>query len=162
MSNGDARSPLVRADENAEQQQFKVEHPLNERSEIWIRPISRIAGLERTGVNWTRVPAGKEAFVHHAHHREEEWVYVLAGRGIAEIGDDEHEIGPGDFLGYRAPGVSHHLRNPFDEDLICLMGGEACPVEIADFPRHGKRLVRDESSFYLVDVADLKPFARED
>ena len=32
------------------------------------------------------------------HYREEEWIYVLAGRGIAEIGDEEITVGAGDFL----------------------------------------------------------------
>jgi len=30
----------------------------------------------------------------------------------------------GDFMGFPAPSVGHHLRNPFDADLIYLMGGD--------------------------------------
>jgi uncharacterized cupin superfamily protein len=29
------------------------------------------------------VPPGKESFVYYSHQREEEWIYVLSGRGIA-------------------------------------------------------------------------------
>ena len=68
--------------------------------------------LVRTGVNIGRVPPGKESFVYHAHHREEEWIYVLAGKGIAEIDDQEFEVEPGDFMAFPAPSVAHHMRNP--------------------------------------------------
>jgi len=47
----------------------------------------------------------------------------LSGRGIAEIGDEEVEVGPGDFMGFATPSSAHHLRNRFDVDLVYLMGG---------------------------------------
>ena len=43
---------------------------------------------------------------------------------VAEIDGGEHEVGPGDFMGFPTPSLGHHLRNPFDEDLVYLMGGE--------------------------------------
>lgn len=146
---------LVRAAELAEQPEVVFHHPLNPRSAIAFRHVggqtlSELCGLSRTGVHLCRIPAGKEAFAYHRHHREEEWVYILSGRGIAEIGDEEHPVGPGDFLGYPAGTVAHHLRNPYPEDLVCLMGGERCSVEVADFPRHGKRLIRDGSGNYII------------
>ena len=103
---------------------------------------SRRAGLARIAVNLHRIPAGKESWVYHRHHRQEEWLYVLEGRGIAEVGDAEHEIGPGDFLGFPPGGPAHHLRNPFAEELVCLVGGDAHEgVEVVDDPRLGKRKV---------------------
>ncbi len=45
---------------------------------------------------------------------EEEWVYILSGRGIAEIGDREYEVEPGDFMGFGLPQQPHHIRNPFN------------------------------------------------
>jgi uncharacterized cupin superfamily protein len=117
-------------------------HPYNPRSEIHGWLLSRMAGLGRIAVNLAWLPPGKESAVHHVHHREEEWLFVLEGHGIAEVGDAEHEVGPGDFLGY-PPGVSHHLRNESGERLLFLEGGEAIPdVEVADFPRLRRRVVR--------------------
>ena len=69
-------------------------------------------------------------------------MYVLSGRAIAEIDGVEHEVGPGDFMGFPTPSVAHHMRNPYEEDLVYLSGGERKPLEIADFPRDGKRMVR--------------------
>jgi uncharacterized cupin superfamily protein len=34
---------------------------------------------------------------------KEEFVYVMYGRGIAEIGDEQHDVGPGDVMLFTAP-----------------------------------------------------------
>ncbi len=117
-------------------------HPYNPRSEIHGWPLSRMAGLDRMAVNLAWLPPGKESAAHHVHYREEEWLYVLEGRGVAEVGDAEHEVGPGDFLGF-PPGVSHHLRNESGARLTFLEGGEVVTdVEVADFPRLRRRAAR--------------------
>ncbi len=131
---------LVRAGERGPESSSG--HPYNPRSEVHGWVLSRMAGLGRIAVNLAWVPPGKESAIHHVHHREEEWLFVLEGRGIAEVGDADHPIGPGDFLGF-PPGVSHHLRNESSERLLFLEGGEVIPdVEVADFPRLRRRLVR--------------------
>jgi quercetin 2,3-dioxygenase len=119
-----------------------AQHPYNPASEIhgWI--LSRATGLERIAVNLAWLPPGKESAIYHLHHREEEWMFVLEGRGIAEIDGAELEVGPGDFLGF-APGVAHHLRNPGPGRLLFLEGGEVISdVEVADFPRLARRVTR--------------------
>ena len=113
-------------------------HPWNERSRVIGTHLSALAGLRRTGVSLVRVPAGKESFCYHVHHREEEWVYILAGYGTAEIGEDEHPVGPGDFLAFPAAGDAHHLRNTGSEDLVYLMGGERWATDIVHYPDSGK------------------------
>ena len=106
-----------------------------------------------------RVPPGKESFVYHSHYREEEWIYVLSGRGVAEIDGEEHELVVGDFVGFPAPQVPHHLRNPSEEeDLVYLVGGEVLDVDVADFPRLGKRMVRRGQDVEVYDVSDIKGF----
>jgi quercetin 2,3-dioxygenase len=131
---------LVRAADRGEPR--RIRHAENPRSEVHVVPLSRPAGLSRTAVNLARVPAGRESFVFHLHHAQEEWMFVLAGHGVAEIGEAEHEVGPGDFLGFPAGGPAHHLRNPSGEDLLYLAGGDAFGgVEVVDYPRAGKRKV---------------------
>lgn len=104
--------------------------------------LSGEGGLQRTGVSLARMPSGRASFTHHAHHREAEWIYILAGRAIAEIDGAEHEVGPGALLAFPTPSVAHHLRNPFDEGLVYLMGGENRNVEMADVPRLDRRMVQ--------------------
>ena len=148
---------LLRASEIAEKAQT-FSHPWNPTSLLSGTQMGRLVGLKRTGVSLARIPPGKESFVYHSHHREEEWIYILSGRGIAEIEGEELEVGPGDFMGFPTPSVAHHLRNPSDEDLVYLMGGENLDVEIADFPRLGKRLLRRGDRIEVYNLADAKAF----
>lgn len=148
---------LVRAEDRAHMQEAAFKHPLNPESSLRGISLSEAAGMRRVGVHLLRVPPGKESFIYHLHHGEEEWLFVLSGRGVAEIGDATMEIGPGDFLGFATPSVGHHLRNPFEEDLVYLAGGERHEVEVADFPRLGKRLIRVGRRTEIHDIAGGQP-----
>jgi uncharacterized cupin superfamily protein len=148
---------LLRASEIAEQA-ATFSHPWNPHSAINGTQISRLVGLNRVGVSYAKIPPGKESFVYHAHHREEEWMYILSGRGIAEIDGKEFEIAIGDFMGFPTPSVAHHLKNPYDEDLVYLMGGENLDVEVADFPRLGKRMLRRGDNVEIYNLSDAKSF----
>jgi uncharacterized cupin superfamily protein len=117
-------------------------HPWNPRSEMRGAFLGRPAGLKRTGVNLITVPPGKESFTYHAHLHEEEWLYILSGRAVIDDGDAQHEVVAGDFVAFPTPSQAHQLRNPYDEPVVYLTGGEASEQDVADFPRLGKRLVR--------------------
>ncbi|MGL5061205.1 MAG: cupin domain-containing protein [Microcoleus sp.] len=153
----DKKKFLLRSTEIAEQA-ASFSHPWNPNSLIIGTQISRLTGLKRTGVSLAKIPSGKESFIYHSHEREEEWIYIISGRGIAEIDGEEFEVNAGDFMGFPTPSVAHHLRNPFDEELIYLMGGENVDVEIADFPRLGKRMLRREGNIEIYDVSSAKSF----
>jgi len=143
-----AASPriLVRASERGEA--YVGGHPYNPRAEIHGWMISRAAGLGRIAVNLAWLPPEKEAAIFHVHHREEEWMHVLEGHGVVELDDAEHAVGPGDFVAF-PPGVAHAVRNTSaSERLLLLEGGEVIPdVEVADFPRLKRRMVRTGNRF---------------
>lgn len=104
--------------------------------------------------------AGQESFVYHAHQREEEWIYILSGEGQAEIDDGIYRVRAGDFMAFPT-GVAHHLRNCGRDDLVYLCGGEHLNIEIADFPRLGKRMLRRGEQVDIVDIhpeRELTPF----
>jgi len=151
------RKYLVKASEVAENAS-SFSHPWNPNSEIVGTRLGALVGLSRVGVNWARVPAGKESFIYHSHYREEEWIYIISGRAIAEIDGEEYEVAAGDFMGFPTPGVAHHLRNPYDEDLVYLVGGESHDLEVADFPRLGKRMIRTDQSVEIYDFSDARSF----
>lgn len=119
--------------------------------------LARAAGLKRVGVNLGRVAPGKEAFVYHRHHNEEEWVYILEGHALSDIEGDTQEVAAGDFIAYPV-GVAHNLKNIGDADLVYLMGGDQKAVEVCDFPRHGKRLIRAGERLGFLDEAAVEPF----
>jgi hypothetical protein len=52
------------------------------------------------------------------------------------------------------------LRNPFDTDLVYVMGGESGKVEIGEFPRLKKRAIFEKGKeAYIVDVDRTAPFS---
>jgi len=119
--------------------EIAVEQRLNPRSRFRDAWLGRMAGLERVGVSRGRIPPGGESFAYHAHHVEEEWVFIVSGRTRARIDDREYDLGPGDFAAFPAPQPPHVLTNPFDEDCVYLMGGEAqVAADVVRYPELGK------------------------
>jgi uncharacterized cupin superfamily protein len=112
---------------------------LNPNSHLLRTGLSRLGGLTRAHVSLGHLPPGKDSFAYHSHMLEEEWLYILSGRGVADIDGQQYEVGPGDFMAFPTPGVAHLLRNPFDGELVYLMGGEAVPLDVLDYPTLGKR-----------------------
>ncbi len=127
--------------------------------------LSRPAGMSRAHVTLVHLPPGKDSFAYHAHMFEEEWIYIVSGRGVAVIDGEETEVGPGDFMGFATPSVAHLLKNPFESELVYLMGGESLPLDVIDYPELGKRYVlvpggRGADFYELKDP--IQPFGRAD
>lgn len=151
------KKSIVRAQE-AEEQASPFSHPWNPSSEVHATRLSSQVGLSRVGISWVRIPPSKESFVYHSHYREEEWIYILSGKGVAEIDGEDYEVAAGDFMGFPPPQTAHHLRNSGEEDLVYLMGGEALDSDIADFPELGKRMVRRGYDVEIYDTSEAKSF----
>lgn len=149
--------PLWTANEISEAPSAHIRHPWNPNSDVRVTPISVAAGLSRVVVSLARVPPGKESFVFHSHERDEEFLYIISGRGRAEIGDEVFDIGPGDFMGFQAPGVAHHLTNPYEEDLVYLMGGERSGLDVGYFPKLKRRIVFSKTGVHAVNDDDVRP-----
>lgn len=158
-----ARKVLWKAEEIRERG-HAYEQRLNPSSTFFGTGLSRLAGLQRAHVTLARIPPGKDSFAYHAHMVEEEWLYVLSGRGIAEIDGVEHEVGPGDFMGFPTPSVPHLLKNRREEELVYLMGGENAPLDVVEYPGLGKRylLVAGSGGTDFYDLGEpTKPFGRK-
>jgi uncharacterized cupin superfamily protein len=111
---------------------------LNPRSLFHGTGLASRAGLARAGVSIAWLPSGKESFAYHAHHFEEEWIYILEGQVVSEADGEETVLGPGDFVAFPTPSVPHILKNTFENDCVFLMGGERRELDVIDYPRLGK------------------------
>jgi uncharacterized cupin superfamily protein len=105
--------------------------------------LSLAAGSERSGLNVTRVPAGKLDNPPHCHSVEEEVFVVLEGSGELELWDLEQvveraPVGPGHVVA-RPPrtGVSHAFRGGPD-GLTLLVYGTRDDADVAFYPRSQK------------------------
>jgi uncharacterized cupin superfamily protein len=129
-------------------------HPLNPRAIRHGRSLGDAVGFEHIGVHLVRVEPGHDSTQYHVHQAEEEFIYILSGRGLAEIGDETAEVGPGDFMGFAAGGLAHSLSNPFTEDLVYLVGGMRLEFDICDYPKVNTRLYRRGDQRDYVDLAE--------
>jgi uncharacterized cupin superfamily protein len=155
------KDPIVRA-EKAFEFRHTISHIWNPDTIVPGTQLDRLVGLQRSRVSVVRLPPETSASLYHSRHCEEEWIYVLQGQGVIEIDGTEHLLGPGDFAGFSTPSPHHQLRNPFNKSLICLIGGERSEVDIADFPREGKRMFRRGEHIEVYDTADAEEVAPAD
>jgi uncharacterized cupin superfamily protein len=153
---------LLTAAQIAAAAESALAHPLNPKSEVYLRRLGETVGLQRAIVTMARVPPGKESFAYHAHKGDEEWIYIVSGRGRAEIGDKTFEVGPGDFMAFPTPSIGHHLTNPYDADLVYLTGGERGRVDVGEFPTLGKHMIFTADGVYLADSDKLKRMSFEE
>jgi uncharacterized cupin superfamily protein len=131
-------------------------HPLNPAFVRHTRSLGDATGLTTIGVHLVHLKSGNTSSVLHFHHQDEEWVYILSGRGIAEIGNEKHEVAAGDFMGFVSGSKPHNLHNPHAEDLVYLVGGNRWPFDVCDYPRIGKRRYRINGKNVYVDAGILE------
>ena len=121
--------------------------------------LGPLAGLARLKVNMVRIPPGSQLADYHTLQQEEEWVFVLKGRGVVVISDVEHMVGTGDFVGFPGGSEPHQVRNPFEQSLLCLVGGEQVAMDVADFPHQGRRMFRYGDRFEVYDPNEAEEAA---
>lgn len=151
----DASPHLIRAADAAAMAEDRHRHQFNDNAVRLTRTLAAGTGMERIGVHLVRLEPGRDSTQHHYHDADEEFLYVLSGRGVAHIGDASYEIGPGDFMGFPAQSLAHSLTNPFDEDLVYLMGGERNAVDAVHYPRISRSMLKAHGQRRWVDWADL-------
>lgn len=138
---------------------------LNPNSLFRAAALSRLAGMSRAHVSLVRLPPGKDSFAYHAHMLEEEWIYILSGRAIAEIDGASTEVGPGDFMGFATPSPPHLLRNTFEEECTYLMGGEDKPIDVVSYPGLNKRYLHmqtDKGAEFYELGEPITPYGKAD
>lgn len=88
-------------------------------------------GLMRMGVHVRAVEPGFAGTNRHFHTVEEEWSYILAGRGTVRIGPLRMPVEPGHFIAFPPGPRPHHFIAEGEETLVFLEGGERRPSEDA-------------------------------
>jgi len=143
---------IIPAEEISEMEGVAKTHFLNPNAQRINKSLGDLAGLTGFGFHIIEVEPGFETTEHHAHHHEDECVYVLEGSATAYIGDAAHPINAGDFIGYRKGGVAHSIVNTGAQTLRCIVVGQRLDHDTADYPRLGKRIYRSAGmAWNLVD-----------
>ncbi len=115
------------------------QHAFNPNGVRHSRSLGDACGMRQLGVHLVRLAPGRESTEYHTHAHDEEWIYILSGRGVAEIGGVRSVVGAGDFMGFVGASVPHTMTNESSEDLVYLVGGTRHPYDVVDYPRRGIR-----------------------
>ena len=119
------------------------------------RPLGEPFGLANFGVNLTRISPGGSSALRHAHTKQDEFIYVLAGRPVLVTNAGETPLAPGMCAGFRAgSGDAHHLLNRTDEDVLSL--------EIGDRSRGDDVLYPDDDLKAAQDADGRRVFLHKD
>lgn len=144
---------LVSKEEIAQIEGTDKTHFLNKNAKRINKSLGDLTGITGFGFHIIEVQPGHETTEFHQHYHEDECVYVLEGSAEAQIGDDCYAIKGGDFIGYRAGGKAHTIRNTGDVLLKCIVVGQRLDHDVADYPNLQKRIYRQKDlPWNLVDI----------
>jgi uncharacterized cupin superfamily protein len=118
-----------------------------------VRDLRTPTGLTQMGVNLREIQPGQFGTNRHWHTLEEEWVYVLAGRGEVRIGPLRLPVRAGSFVGFPPGPRPHHFFAQGNEPLLLLEGGERRPEDQGYYPDAQRRFGGGK----IVDCDDVLP-----
>jgi uncharacterized cupin superfamily protein len=99
------------------------------------RPLGDIFGLSNFGVNLTRLAPGAASALRHAHSKQDEFVYILAGHAVLITDEGETPLAPGMCAGFKAgSGNGHQLLNRTGADVLYLEVGDRSAGDSATYP----------------------------
>lgn len=99
------------------------------------RVLGDLFGLANFGVNLTRLAPGAVSALHHAHDRQDEFIYVLEGRPTLYTDAGPQQLAPGMCAGFKAGnGVAHHLVNESEHPVLYLEAGDRTPGDFVNYP----------------------------
>ncbi|NVK19585.1 MAG: cupin domain-containing protein [Methylocystaceae bacterium] len=147
---------VIKKQEIDEMEGLPKTHFLNDNAKRINKSLGDLTGLKGLGFHIIEIQPGFESTEYHAHHYEDECAYVLEGTGQVMVGEDAHDIGPGDFIGYRAGGLAHTMINTGQDVLKCIVVGQRLAHDVGDYPKLGKRIYRNQGMAWdLVDHEDI-------
>ena len=147
--------PLLTAGTIAKIKEERRVHRLNSRAVRHGKSLGDVVGMKEMGIHRVRIAPGDETTEYHTHYCDEEFVYILSGRGIVDIGNRKLKVGPGDFMGFTAESLPHGMSNPHAEDLVYLLGGTRKAIDIVEYPRSGKRTYKFAGRRHTVKFKDV-------
>lgn len=144
---------LLTKQEIDEYQGVHKTHFLNKNAQRVNKSLGDLTGLTGLGFHIIQVQPGHETTEFHVHYYEDECVYILEGQAEAWIGEERHNVYPGDFIGYRAGGKPHKLINNGNSTLKCIVAGQRTDHDVADYPHQQNRIYRNKDMpWNLVDM----------
>lgn len=97
--------------------------------------LGDVFGIQKFGVNLTRLAPGAFSSLRHTHSLEEEFVYVLSGSPTLRTNRGDTQLRPGMCAGFRGGnGDAHQLINLSDQDVVFLEVGDRVDGDTVSYP----------------------------
>lgn len=125
----------------------------------WNRRPGDHAGLRNFGVNVTRIVPGGQSSARHAHSRQDEFVYVLAGEVVLETTAGSELLRAGMCAGFPAgTGLAHRFVNSTSSDVLLLVIGDRTAGDEVAYPDLDLHARLDADGRYRFERKDGTPF----
>jgi len=148
---------IVTGEEIEQYQGVEKTHFLNPNARRLNKSLGDLTGLSGFGFHIIEIQPGYESTELHMHYHEDECVYILEGEAEATIGDRKYLVKAGDFIGYRAGGEPHQLKNNGNSLLKCIVVGQCLEHDVGDYPNLKKRIYRNKRlKWNLVDMENIE------
>jgi uncharacterized cupin superfamily protein len=113
------------------------------------RILGDLFGLTNSGVNLTSLAPGAQSSLRHAHARQDEFVYILAGYPTFITDAGEAPLMPGMVAGFKAgTGDAHCLVNRGSEEVWYLEVADRSPGDSARYPYNDLAVTMGEDGQY--------------
>ena len=122
------------------------------------RPLGDVFGLVNFGVNLTRLAPGAASALHHAHRKQDEFVYVLAGNPTLRTAAGDTTLSPGMCAGFKAGGEAHHLINNTSKDVVLLEVGDRAAGDSVTYPDDDIEAFLDDSGAWQFRRKNGEPY----
>lgn len=100
-----------------------------------VHPLGDVFGLRNFGVNLATLIPGAVSALRHAHSRQDEFVYVLAGKPTLVTDAGDMQLQPGMCTGFPAgTGIAHMIVNRTETDCVYLVIGDRSEGDATVYP----------------------------
>lgn len=123
------------------------------------RTLGEVFGLANFGVNLTRLLPGGSSALRHAHAKQDEFIYVLAGRPTLVTDRGDTELAPGMCAGFRAgTGDGHQIVNRGSEEVLYIEVGDRTPGDSVVYPDDDLLALQDDDGQWRFTHKDGTPY----
>lgn len=98
------------------------------------RPLGDLYHLKNFSVNLTTLQPGAVSALFHQHSKQDEFIYVVAGKPTLVTDGGRQVLEPGMIFGFSAGGTAHHLVNETDADCVVLEVGDRTEDDAVAYP----------------------------
>jgi uncharacterized cupin superfamily protein len=99
------------------------------------QPLGELFGLTNFGVNLTRLAPNAVSALRHAHSKQDEFIYILAGHPTLQTDEGKTQLAPGMCAGFKAgTGNAHNLINTTATEVVYLEIGDRTAGDEATYP----------------------------